>query len=210
MPSASGGAGAPGKGEEAGPAVPRVLDLVLRIGELLLAGGEGAEDVERRCIRRPRTLTGCTACEPNGHLHTCCRVSYQPSLVDDPVTASRTVRRRGTDLHPALGRLPARPRHHLPGLTLEEAYRAPRGDTHATGTGTPAGPLTLAAGTSLAGAASLLVGGGPVVCSWRRRPARCMGDRLAWLGLGAGAAGVLPVRGGGDAAGRDRSGGSAP
>jgi hypothetical protein len=32
--------------DESGPAVPRVLDLTLRIGELLLAGGEGAEDVE--------------------------------------------------------------------------------------------------------------------------------------------------------------------
>src|SRR5207247_1672705 len=30
----------------AGLPVPRVLDLTLRIGELLLAGGEGAEDVE--------------------------------------------------------------------------------------------------------------------------------------------------------------------
>ncbi len=78
--------------DEAGPAVPRVLDLSLRIGELLLAGGEGAEDVEAAMFAVCRSY-GLDRCEPNVTF-TLLAVSYQPSLVDDPVTASRTVRRR--------------------------------------------------------------------------------------------------------------------
>src|SRR6185369_17553693 len=81
--------------EEGGPAVPRVLDLTLRIGELLLAGGEGAEDVEAAMFAVCRSY-GLDRCEP-GVTFTLLSISYQPSLVDDPVTASRTVRRRGTD-----------------------------------------------------------------------------------------------------------------
>ncbi|MGO4758066.1 threonine/serine exporter family protein, partial [Streptomyces sp. 2MCAF27] len=81
--------------DEAGPAVPRVLDLILRIGELLLAGGEGAEDVEAAMFGVAHA-DGLDRCEPTVTF-TLLSVSYQPSLVDDPVTASRTVRRRGTD-----------------------------------------------------------------------------------------------------------------
>src|SRR3546814_14037986 len=83
------------KVEEEGPAVPRVLDLTLRIGELLLAGGEGAEDVEAAMFAVCRAY-GLDRCEPNVTF-TLLAVSYQPSLVDDPVTASRTVRRRSPD-----------------------------------------------------------------------------------------------------------------
>ena len=74
--------------DEAGPAVPRVLDLTLRIGELLLAGGEGAEDVEAAMFAVCRSY-GLDRCEPNVTF-TLLAISYQPSLVDDPVTASRT------------------------------------------------------------------------------------------------------------------------
>ena len=81
--------------DEAGPAVPRVLDLTLRIGELLLAGGEGAEDVEAAMFAVCRSY-GLDRCEPTVTF-TLLSISHQPSLVDDPVTASRTVRRRGTD-----------------------------------------------------------------------------------------------------------------
>ncbi len=72
-----------------------MLDLTLRIGELLLAGGEGAEDVEAAMFAVCRSY-GLDRCEPNVTF-TLLSISYQPSLVDDPVTASRTVRRRGTD-----------------------------------------------------------------------------------------------------------------
>ncbi|KNB52088.1 threonine/serine exporter family protein [Streptomyces caatingaensis] len=171
----------PAKGEEAGPAVPRVLDLVLRIGELLLAGGEGAEDVEAAMYGVAHAY-GLGRCEPNVTF-TLLSVSYQPSLVDDPVTASRTVRRRGTDYT----RLSAvfRLVHDITsqGLTLEEAYRRLaeiRRNRHPY----PGWALTLAAGL-LAGAASMLVGGGAVVFLAAAAGAM-LGDRLAWLASGRG------------------------
>ena len=109
--------------EESGPAVPRVLDLTLRIGELLLAGGEGAEDVEAAMFAVCRSY-GLDRCEPNVTF-TLLSISHQPSLVDDPVTASRTVRRRGTDYTrlAAVFRLVddlTDPETHV---SLEEAYR---------------------------------------------------------------------------------------
>ncbi|MFI0742584.1 threonine/serine exporter ThrE family protein [Streptomyces sp. NPDC021100] len=169
------------KEEETGPAVPRVLDLTLRIGELLLAGGEGAEDVEAAMYGVAHAY-GLHRCEPNVTF-TLLSVSYQPSLVDDPVTASRTVRRRGTDYT----RLSAvfRLVHDITsqGLTLEEAYRGLaeiRRNRHPY----PGWGLTLSAGL-LAGAASMLVGGG-VVVFLAAAVGAMLGDRLAWLASGRG------------------------
>ncbi|MFI9206228.1 threonine/serine exporter ThrE family protein [Streptomyces sp. NPDC053048] len=172
----------PGKQEEeTGPAVPRVLDLTLRIGELLLAGGEGAEDVEAAMFGVAHAY-GLGRCEPTVTF-TLLTVSYQPSLVDDPVTANRTVRRRGTDYT----RLNAVYRlvHDITsqGLTLEEAYgrlAEIRRNRHPY----PGWALTLASGL-LAGAASMLVGGGPVVFLAAAVGAM-LGDRLAWLAAGRG------------------------
>ncbi|NED92534.1 threonine/serine exporter family protein, partial [Streptomyces sp. SID11233] len=62
---------------EEGPAVPRVLDLTLRIGELLLAGGEGAEDVEAAMFAVSRSY-GLDRVEPNVTF-TLLNISYQPS-----------------------------------------------------------------------------------------------------------------------------------
>ncbi|GHC68794.1 membrane protein [Streptomyces cinnamoneus] len=167
--------------EEAGPAVPRVLDLTLRIGELLLAGGEGAEDVEAAMFGVAHAY-GLARCEPTVTF-TLLTVSYQPSLVDDPVTANRTVRRRGTDYT----RLNAVYRlvHDIAtqGLTLEEAYRRLaeiRRNRHPY----PGWGLTAASGL-LAGAASMLVGGGLVVFLAAAVGAM-LGDRLAWLAAGRG------------------------
>lgn len=171
------------KAEEGGPAVPRVLDLTLRIGELLLAGGEGAEDVETAMFAVCRSY-GLDRCEPNVTF-TLLSISYQPSLVDDPVTASRVVRRRGTDYT----RLAAvfqlvddlsDPETHV---SLEEAYRRLaeiRRNRHPY----PGWALTGAAGL-LAGAASVLVGGGPLVFVVAALGAM-LGDRLAWLCAGRG------------------------
>ncbi|WP_199811470.1 threonine/serine ThrE exporter family protein [Streptomyces sp. NRRL S-340] len=171
------------KTEEGGPAVPRVLDLTLRIGELLLAGGEGAEDVETAMFAVCRSY-GLDRCEPNVTF-TLLSISYQPSLVDDPVTASRVVRRRGTDYT----RLAAvfqlvddlsDPETHV---SLEEAYRRLaeiRRNRHPY----PGWALTGAAGL-LAGAASVLVGGGPLVFVVAALGAM-LGDRLAWLCAGRG------------------------
>ncbi|MFF3505263.1 threonine/serine exporter ThrE family protein [Streptomyces sp. NPDC003247] len=169
--------------EEGGPAVPRVLDLTLRIGELLLAGGEGAEDVEAAMFAVCRSY-GLDRCEPNVTF-TLLSISYQPSLVEDPVTASRTVRRRGTDYT----RLAAvfqlvddlsDPETHL---SLEESYRRLaeiRRNRHPY----PTWVLTSASGL-LAGAASVLVGGDVVVFVAAALGAM-LGDRLAWLCAGRG------------------------
>ncbi|WP_330338599.1 threonine/serine ThrE exporter family protein [Streptomyces sp. NBC_00557] len=169
--------------EEEGPAVPRVLDLTLRIGELLLAGGEGAEDVEAAMFAVCRSY-GLDRCEPNVTF-TLLSISHQPSLVDDPVTASRTVRRRGTDYTrlAAVFRLVddlTDPETHV---SLEEAYRRLaeiRRNRHPY----PGWALTLASGL-LAGAASLLVGGDPIVFVAAALGAM-LGDRLAWLCAGRG------------------------
>lgn len=169
--------------EEGGPAVPRVLDLTLRIGELLLAGGEGAEDVEAAMFAVCRSY-GLDRCEPNVTF-TLLSISHQPSLVDDPVTASRTVRRRGTDYTrlAAVFRLVddlTDPETHV---SLEEAYRRLaeiRRNRHPY----PGWALTLASGL-LAGAASVLVGGDVVVFAAAAVGAM-LGDRLAWLCAGRG------------------------
>ncbi|MEW2251991.1 threonine/serine exporter ThrE family protein [Streptomyces sp. NPDC058733] len=171
------------KPDEGGPAVPRVLDLTLRIGELLLAGGEGAEDVEAAMFAVCRSY-GLDRCEPNVTF-TLLAISYQPSLVEDPVTASRTVRRRGTDYTrlAAVFRLVddlSDPETHI---SLEEAYRRLaeiRRNRHPF----PSWVLTLASGL-LAGAASLLVGGGLLVFAAALLGAM-LGDRLAWLCAGRG------------------------
>ncbi|UFR03122.1 threonine/serine exporter family protein [Streptomyces sp. Go40/10] len=169
--------------EEGGPAVPRVLDLTLRIGELLLAGGEGAEDVEAAMFAVCRSY-GLDRCEPNVTF-TLLSISHQPSLVEDPVTASRTVRRRGTDYTrlAAVFRLVddlTDPETHV---SLEEAYRRLaeiRRNRHPY----PGWALTLASGL-LAGAASVLVGGDLIVFVAAAVGAM-LGDRLAWLCAGRG------------------------
>ncbi|MFE2041566.1 threonine/serine exporter ThrE family protein [Streptomyces sp. NPDC059477] len=171
------------KPDETGPAVPRVLDLTLRIGELLLAGGEGAEDVEAAMFAVCRSY-GLDRCEPTVTF-TLLSISHQPSLVDDPVTASRTVRRRATDYTrlAAVFRLVddlSDPASHL---SLEEAYRRLaeiRRNRHPY----PTWVLTLASGL-LAGAASLLVGG-DVLVFFAAAVGAMLGDRLAWWCAGRG------------------------
>lgn len=169
--------------EDSGPAVPRVLDLTLRIGELLLAGGEGAEDVEAAMFAVTRSY-GLDRCEPTVTF-TLLSISHQPSLVEDPVTASRTVRRRGTDYTrlAAVFRLIDDITTVEGEISLEEAYRRLaeiRRNRHPY----PGWVLTMAAG-GLAGAASVLVGGGPLVFLIAALGAM-LGDRLAWLCAGRG------------------------
>ncbi|MEU5094444.1 threonine/serine exporter family protein [Streptomyces sp. NPDC020996] len=173
----------PPKTEEGGPAVPRVLDLTLRIGELLLAGGEGAEDVEAAMFAVCRSY-GLDRCEPNVTF-TLLSISYQPSLVDDPVTASRTVRRRATDYTrlAAVFQLVDDLSDPVTHISLEESYRRLaeiRRNRHPY----PTWVLTAASGL-LAGAASVLVGGGAPVFVAAAIGAM-LGDRLAWLCAGRG------------------------
>ncbi|MGX1132214.1 uncharacterized membrane protein YjjP (DUF1212 family) [Streptomyces glaucescens] len=171
------------KTEEGGPAVPRVLDLTLRIGELLLAGGEGAEDVEAAMFAVCRSY-GLDRCEPNVTF-TLLSISYQPSLVDDPVSAARTVRRRGTDYTrlAAVFQLVDDLSDPETQISLEEAYRRLaeiRRNRHPY----PTWVLTSASGL-LAGAASVLVGGDLIVFVAAALGAM-LGDRLAWLCAGRG------------------------
>ncbi|MFE2877491.1 threonine/serine exporter family protein [Streptomyces roseus] len=171
------------KHAESGPAVGRVLDLTLRIGELLLAGGEGAEDVEAAMFAVARSY-GLDRCEPTVTF-TLLSITYQPSLVDDPVSASRTVRRRGTDYTrlAAVYQLVDDISAHEFELSLEEAYRRLaeiRRNRHPY----PSWVLTAAAGL-LAGAASTLVGGG-VLVFFAAAIGAMLGDRFAWLCAGRG------------------------
>ncbi|MET9921329.1 threonine/serine exporter family protein [Streptomyces sp. NPDC006435] len=171
------------KSDDVGPAVPRVLDLTLRIGELLLAGGEGAEDVEAAMFAVTRSY-GLDRCEPTVTF-TLLSISHQPSLVDDPVTASRTVRRRGTDYTrlAAVFRLIDDITSEDVEVSLEEAYRRLaeiRRNRHPY-----SGWVLTLAGGGLAGAASVLVGGGPLVFVVAAVGAM-LGDRLAWLCAGRG------------------------
>ncbi|MGP3923962.1 threonine/serine ThrE exporter family protein [Streptomyces sp. 8N616] len=164
--------------DETGPAAPRVLDLTLRIGELLLAGGEGAEDVEAAMFGVAHAY-GLDRVEPTVTF-TLLSVSYQPSLVDDPLTASRTVRRRGTDYNrlSAVFRLVDDICSEDVEVTLEEAYRRLveiRRNRHPYSKWT----LTVASG-ALAGAASTLVGGTWLVF-FAAAIGAMLGDRLAWM-----------------------------
>ncbi|MGW2923293.1 threonine/serine ThrE exporter family protein [Streptomyces angustmyceticus] len=162
--------------DETGPAVPRVLDLTLRIGEILLAGGEGAEDVEAAMFGVAHAY-GLERVEPTVTF-TLLSISYQPSLVDDPVTASRTVRRRGVDYNRLSAVFRLVDDIASEGITLEEAYRGLaeiRRNRHPY----PSWALTVASGL-LSGAASMLVGGGMLVFV-AAAVGSMLGDRLAWL-----------------------------
>ncbi|KPC68449.1 membrane protein, partial [Streptomyces sp. NRRL WC-3753] len=127
---------------------------------------------------------GLDRCEPNVTF-TLLSISYQPSLVDDPLTASRTVRRRGTDYTrlAAVYRLVDDISSDDTEVSLEEAYRRLaeiRRNRHPFDTWA----LTLAAGL-LAGGASMLVGGGLVVFVAAALGA-IAGDRMAWIFAGRG------------------------
>ncbi|WP_443033002.1 threonine/serine ThrE exporter family protein [Streptomyces sp. A1-5] len=162
--------------EGGGPAVPRVLDLTLRIGEILLAGGEGAEDVEAAMFGVAHAY-GLERVEPTVTF-TLLSISYQPSLVEDPLTASRTVRRRGVDYTRLSAVFRLVDDITSEGISLEEAYRGLaeiRRNRHPY----PSWALTVSSGL-LSGAASMLVGGGVLVFI-AAAIGSMLGDRLAWL-----------------------------
>ncbi|MCF2529051.1 threonine/serine ThrE exporter family protein [Yinghuangia soli] len=157
-----------------GVSVPRVLDLALRTGELLLASGEAGEDVEAAMLGITDAY-GLERCTPNVTF-TVITLSYQPSLVDAPVTSERVVRRRATDFT----RLAAAHRMvediTAGDLTLEEAYHrlvGIRRNRHPYPTW-----LVLVATGLIAASASVMVGGGPIVAC-AAFFAAVVGDRLA-------------------------------
>ncbi|WP_240796421.1 threonine/serine exporter family protein [Streptomyces sp. RFCAC02] len=167
--------------DESPPPVPRVLDLTLRIGELLLAGGEGAEDVEAAMFGVTHAY-GLDRCEVTVTF-TLLSVSHQPSLVDAPVSLDRTVRRRGTDYTRLVAVFQLVDDISAGEVTLEEAYgrlATIRRNRHPFSKW----QLTVASGL-LASAASTLVGGGWQVFLLAALGAM-LGDRLAWLAAGRG------------------------
>ncbi|WP_051940185.1 threonine/serine exporter family protein [Phaeacidiphilus oryzae] len=165
----------------AGPSAPRILDLTLRIAELLLASGESAEDVEAAMLGVTHAY-GLDRCEPTVTF-TLLSISYQPSLVEPPISVDRVVRRRGTDYTrlAAVYLLVADITSEQ--TTVEEAYRRLaeiRRNRHPF----PGWAITLCGG-GLTGAATLLVGGrldgyGLLIFA-SAFLAHIVGDRLAWI-----------------------------
>ena len=165
---------------EIGRNVPRILDLTLRIGELLLASGESAEDVEAAMLGVSHAY-GLDRCEPQVTF-TLISISYQPSLIEPPVTSTRVVRRRGSDYTrlAAVYRLVADVTGEK--TSVEDAYRRLaeiRRNRHPY----PGWLLSLATGL-LAGAATLLVGGKAdpqaALVFVTAFLASVLGDKLAW------------------------------
>ncbi|WP_231591026.1 threonine/serine ThrE exporter family protein [Saccharothrix sp. ST-888] len=161
--------------------IPRILDLTLRIAELLLATGEAAEDVEAAMLGIAHAY-GLDHCEPQVTF-TLIGISHQPSLVEPPVTADRVVRRRTTDynrlaaVYKLVGDITAEK------ISVNDAYRRLaeiRRNRHPY----PTWLLSLATGL-LAGAASFLVGGRLDARAWlvfaNAFVAAILGDRLAAL-----------------------------
>ncbi|MGW1173484.1 threonine/serine ThrE exporter family protein [Kitasatospora sp. NPDC002543] len=159
--------------------VPRILDLTLRIGELLLASGEAAEDVEAAMLGIAHAYR-LDRCEPQVTF-TLIGISYQPSLVEPPVTADRVVRRRTSDytrldaVYELVADITAEK------VTVNDAYRrlaVIRRNRHPY----PAWFLALTTGL-LAGAATFLVGGKIDDKAWlvfaSAFVAAVLGDRLA-------------------------------
>ncbi|MEV7182787.1 threonine/serine exporter family protein [Kitasatospora sp. NPDC093102] len=159
--------------------VPRILDLTLRIGELLLASGEAAEDVEAAMLGIAHAYR-LDRCEPQVTF-TLIGISHQPSLVEPPVTADRVVRRRTSDytrlnaVYQLVADITAEK------VTVNDAYRrlaVIRRNRHPY----PAWFLALTSGL-LAGAATFLVGGRIDDKAWlvfaSAFVAAVLGDRLA-------------------------------
>ncbi|MFF1867459.1 threonine/serine exporter family protein [Kitasatospora herbaricolor] len=161
--------------------VPRILDLTLRIGELLLASGEAAEDVEAAMLGIAHAYR-LDHCEPQVTF-TLIGISHQPSLVEPPVTADRVVRRRTSDYTrlAAVYKLVADITAEQ--VTVNDAYRRLaeiRRNRHPY----PVWLLSLTTGL-LAGAATFLVGGRLDAKAWlvfaNAFVAAILGDRLASL-----------------------------
>ncbi|MED7954543.1 threonine/serine ThrE exporter family protein [Streptomyces sp. BE303] len=163
----------------AGRNVPRILDLTLRIGELLLASGEAAEDVEAAMLGIAHAYR-LDRCEPQVTF-TLIGISHQPSLVEPPITADRVVRRRTSDytrlnaVYELVADITAEK------VSVNDAYRRLaliRRNRHPY----PAWLLALNTGL-LAGAATFLVGGRIDDKAWlvfiSAFVAAVLGDRMA-------------------------------
>ncbi|HEV2640507.1 MAG TPA: threonine/serine exporter family protein [Actinocrinis sp.] len=156
--------------------VRRVLDLALRIGELLSSVGESSEEVEAAMLGVALSY-GLERCDTTVTF-TLLTISHQATLTEPAWTASRSVRRRVSDYNRLAGAHTLLVEINAGRRTVEEAYaglaeirRAP--DVYP-------GWLVSAATSVLAGSAAVLVGG-----SWLVFLTACVaalaGDGLARL-----------------------------
>ncbi|WP_433335754.1 threonine/serine ThrE exporter family protein [Spirillospora sp. CA-294931] len=161
--------------DEPGDAVdPKAVELVLRVGELLLASGESTERVNEAMLGLAQAYE-LPRCEVQVTL-TSLLVSAHPGNGAPPVTGARSIRRRT----PAFWRLTAL--HSLVQeaqigmLELDEAQRRLREIKHGRG---PYPPWMLVISLALiAASASVLGGGGPLVAG-TAFVATLLGDRTA-------------------------------
>ena len=98
----------------------RVIDLALRIGELLLASGEGSEDVEVALVGITEAY-GLHRCETNVTFNVI-TLSYQPSPADTPISLERVVRHRTVDYTGLADLHRLAVEISLGAVSLEEAY----------------------------------------------------------------------------------------
>ncbi|MFB7475180.1 threonine/serine exporter ThrE family protein [Kitasatospora sp. NPDC056184] len=165
-----------------GPAeVAAVLDLALLVGELLLASGEAAEDVEAAMLAVARAY-GVHPCDPQVTF-TRVAVSYRPRPAEPPLTAERSVRRPSGDYARLALLFRLVTMISAGGIDVDEAHRRLAAGLRG-GHRYPGWLVALACGL-LAGAATVLVGGrtdaraGLVFAS--AFVAATVGDRLAVL-----------------------------
>ncbi|MEV7779653.1 threonine/serine exporter family protein [Kitasatospora sp. NPDC088351] len=157
-----------------------VLDLALRVGELLLASGEAAEDVEAAMLGIARAYR-VYPCEPQVTF-TLVSISYQPTSAESPLMVERTVRRRVSDYARLAAVFRLVSDITAGGVDVDDAGR--RLAWVRQGRPYPVWLLVLASGL-LAGAATVLVGGKADGRAWlvfaSAFVAAVAGDRLAAL-----------------------------
>jgi uncharacterized membrane protein YjjP (DUF1212 family) len=136
----------------------RVIDLALRIGELLLASGEGSEDVEVAMVGITEAF-GLEQCETNVTF-TVISLTYQPGLTETPIVLERVVRRRTVDYTGLAALYRLADDISRGGMTLEGAYRSL---TEIRRNKNPYPRLlVLASIGGIAATAATLVGAGPI------------------------------------------------
>ena len=139
--------------------VRRVLDLALRIGELLLSTGESAEETEAAMLAVALGY-GLERCDTSV-LFTVLTISHQATLTEPAWTASRSVRRRVSDYNRLASAHTLINEINAGQCSVEEAYG--RLAEIRRSADIYSGPVVTAATSLLAGSAAVLVGGGWLV-----------------------------------------------
>ncbi|MFD4393648.1 threonine/serine exporter family protein [Kitasatospora sp. NPDC058478] len=173
--------GEPGANDPGPAAVAAVLDLALLVGELMLACGEAAEDVEAAMLAVAQAYRA-QPCDPQVTF-TRVAISYQPGPSEPPVTVERSVRHPAGDYARLAVLFRLVTEITTGGLVVDDAHhrlRAVRRHCRHY----PAWLLVLSSGL-LAGAATLLVGGRADARAWlvfvSAVAAALAGDRLSAL-----------------------------